>query len=98
MAAPLALSCVTVEFVISRTPLLDAITVLSVPVELTVLSVTFRKELSVVSPITRTWPSVSVIMLSSFMVSVLPSCDTMSLLFSVVALISVPIKVAFDSP
>ncbi len=98
MAAPLALSCVTVEFVISRTPLLDAITVLSVPVELTALPSTSSQVLYVVSPTTRTWPFVSVIVLPPSILSVLPSCDVKSLVFSVVALTSVPIKVAFDSP
>ncbi|GAR61920.1 hypothetical protein NGUA15_03718 [Salmonella enterica] len=98
MAAPLALSCMTVEFVISRTPLLDAITVLSVPVELTVLSLTFRKALPVVLPTTRSCPLVSVISLPSVMFSVLPSCETTSLPVSAVAVTLMSLNVACDSP
>ncbi|CAB3274460.1 hypothetical protein SVZ_N_04052 [Salmonella enterica subsp. enterica serovar Typhimurium] len=98
MAAPVALSCVTVEFVISRTPLLDTRSVLSVPVELIVLSDTFSQELYVVSPTTRTWPFVSVITLPSLMLSVLPDCDTMLLRLCVVAVTLVPIRAAHDSP
>ncbi len=96
MAAPVALLCVTEEFLILRIPRLAATTVLFAPVELTVLSLTFRKALPFVSPTTRSCPLVSVMSLPSVMFSVLPCCDTMLLVVSAVAVTSVPIRVACE--